>query len=92
MQCAQSHDRFGYASLRSAEVTGGTKMKAQIESIRAPTRVTAPEPQPTHSITICPVVLSSGNPRKPHRALPAARAVTEPLEQDHRGTKGRESM
>ena len=30
MQCAQSIDKFGYASLRSEEVTGGTKMKARI--------------------------------------------------------------
>ena len=30
MQCAQSNDKFGYAGLRSEEVTGGTKMKARI--------------------------------------------------------------
>jgi hypothetical protein len=30
LQCAQSNDKFGYASLRSEEVTGGTKMKAWI--------------------------------------------------------------
>jgi hypothetical protein len=30
MQCAQSNDKFWWASLRSEEVTGGTKMKAQI--------------------------------------------------------------
>ena len=44
--------------------------------------VTAPELQPTQSIAICPVIASSGNPRKPPRALPAApaRAMTEPIE------------
>jgi len=30
MQCAQSNDKFGYADLRSEEVTGGTKIKVQI--------------------------------------------------------------
>src|SRR5271169_460408 len=30
LQCAQSNDKFGYASLRSEEVTGGTKMKGWI--------------------------------------------------------------
>src|SRR5271166_5928154 len=30
LQCAQSNDKSGYASLRSEEVTGGTKMKAWI--------------------------------------------------------------
>jgi hypothetical protein len=35
-------------------------------------RSPAPELQPTQSIAICPVVPSSGNPRKAHHALPAA--------------------
>jgi hypothetical protein len=30
MQCTQSNDAFGYASLRSGEVTEGTKMQAEI--------------------------------------------------------------
>src|SRR5271169_3281769 len=30
LQCAQSNDKSGYASLRSEEATGGTKMKAWI--------------------------------------------------------------
>ena len=30
LQCAQSNDKFGYASLRSEEVTGGSKMTARI--------------------------------------------------------------
>src|SRR5271163_1324528 len=30
LQCAQSNDKFGYVSLRSEEVTGGSKMTARI--------------------------------------------------------------
>ena len=30
MQCAQSNDKFRYASLGSEEVIGGTKMRARI--------------------------------------------------------------
>ena len=30
MQCAQSNDKFGYASLHSEGLTGGTKMRARI--------------------------------------------------------------
>ena len=30
MQCAQSNDKFGYASLRSEGLAGGAKMKARI--------------------------------------------------------------
>jgi len=38
--------------------------------------------QPTQSIATCPVAPPSGNPRKPHHALPTApaRAVTKPLQ------------